>query len=94
MLIRSAPEAEGGELGGDDAWRTEDREVPRESRAGCFTNNIRSVDVHGKEELLDVWEAVKPATRTDPVAVVRRDWMGVLEEGLMHRRGSEGNAIT
>ena len=94
MLIRSAPRAEGGELGGDDAWRSEYRGARCESRTGRFRRNTCEFDVHGDENLPDIREAVESATRADTVTVIRRDRMRVLEDGLVRRRDSEGNAIT
>jgi hypothetical protein len=86
MLIRSAPKAEGGELGGDDAWGTEYRGARCESRTGRFRQNTCELDLHGDENLPDIREAVEPATRADTVAVIRRDRMRVLEDGLVRRR--------
>jgi hypothetical protein len=94
MLIRSAPRAEDGELGGDDAWRSEYRGVRGESRTGRFRRNICKSDVLGDEDLADIREAVESATSADTVTVFRRDRMRVLEDGLVRRRDSEGNAIT
>jgi hypothetical protein len=94
MLIRSASKAEGGELGGDDAWRSEYRGARCVRRTGRFRRNTREFDVHGDENLPDIREAVEPATRADSVAVIGRDRMRVLEDGLVRRRDSEGNAIT
>ena len=42
----------------------------------------------------DIREAVETATRADTVAVIRRDRMRVLEDGLVGRRQREGNALT
>jgi|ERR1700723_710 hypothetical protein len=94
MPIRSTPSAEDVELGGDDAWRSEYRGARCESRTGRFRRNICEFNVHGDEHLPDIREAVESATRADPVTVIRRDRMRVLEDGLVRRRDCEGNAIT
>jgi hypothetical protein len=94
MLIRSAPRAEGGELGGNDARRSEYRGARCESRSGRFRRNISKSDVHGDENLPDIRETVESATRADPVAVIRRDRLRVFKDGLVRRRDREGNAIT
>jgi hypothetical protein len=94
MLIRSAPRVEGGELGGGDAWRSEYRGAWCESGTGRFRRDTCEFEVHGDENLPDIREAVEPATRADTVAVIRRDWMRVLDDELVRRRDSEGNAIT
>ena len=94
MLIRPAVRAEGGELGDHGAWRSEYRGAQYESRAGRFRCNTCEFDVHWDENLTAIWKAVEPATRTDPVTVIRRDRMRALDDGLMRRRDSEGNAIT
>jgi hypothetical protein len=94
MLIRSAPRAEDGELGGDDAWRSEYRELRCECWTGRFRRNICLSDVRADENLPDVREAVESATGADAVTVVRRERMRVLEDELVRRRDSEGNSIT
>jgi hypothetical protein len=94
MLIRSAPRAEGGELKGYEAWRSEYRGARCENGMGRFRRNICEFDAHGDENLTDIREAVEPATRADTVTVIRRDRMRVRDNGLMRRRDSEGNAIT
>jgi|SRR5580704_2787760 hypothetical protein len=94
MLIRSAPKAEGGELGGNNAWRSEYRGARCESRTGRLRPNIRKFDVHGDENLPDIRETVESATRADLVTVIRRDRMRVFEDGLVRRRDCERNAIT
>jgi hypothetical protein len=94
MLIRSAPRAVDGELGGDDAWRSEYRGLRCESGTGRFRRKICESDVHADENLPDIREAVESATSADPVTVIRRDRMRVVEDGLVRRRDSEGNAIT
>jgi hypothetical protein len=94
MLIRSAPRAEDGELGGDDAWRSEYRGLRCESGTGRFRRNICEADVHADESLPGIREAVESATSADPVTVIRRDRMRVLEDGLVRRCDSEGSAIT
>jgi hypothetical protein len=94
MLIRTAPRAEGGEPGGDDAGRLEYRGARCESRRGRFRRNTGGFDVHVDESLPDIREAVEPATRANTVTVIRRDRMRVFEDGLVRRRDSEGNAIT
>ena len=94
MLIRSAPRAEGGELGGDDAWRSEYRGARCEGRVGRFGRNICEFEAQRDETLPDLREAMEPATGADTVTVIRRDRMRVLEDGLMRRLDSEGNSIT
>jgi len=42
----------------------------------------------------DIREGVESAASADPVTAIRRDWMRVLEDGLLRRRDCEGNAIT
>jgi hypothetical protein len=83
MLIRSAPRAEDGELGGDDAWWPEYGGARYESWTGCFRPNIPEFGVHGDENLPGIWEAVETATRADSVTVIRRDRMKVFENGLV-----------
>jgi predicted N-acetyltransferase YhbS len=61
---------------------------------GRLRRNICEFDVHRDENVPDMREAVEPATRADPVTVIRCDRMRVLEDGLLRRRDSEGNAIT
>lgn len=94
MLIRSAPRAENGELGGDDAWWSEYRGVRRESGTGPFRRNTCKFDLDGNDWLPDIRKAVESATSADPVTVFRRERMRVLEDGLVRRRDSERNAIT
>jgi hypothetical protein len=94
MLIRFAPGAENGELGGTDAWWSKYRGARCESRTGRFRRNAGKFDVHRDENLPDIRETVKPATRADTVAVIRRGRIRVLEDGLVSRRDREGNAIT
>jgi len=86
--------AEDGELGGDDAWRSEYRGVGCESMTGRFRRSTCEFDVHGDENLPDIREAVEPATGADTVTVIRRDRTRVLQDGLVRRRDSEGNAVT
>ena len=94
MLIRSTPSADDVELGGDDAWRSEYRGMRGESRTGRFRRDVCEPGVHGNENLPDIWEAVESATSADPVTAIRRDWMRVLEDGLVGRPYCGGNAIT
>jgi hypothetical protein len=82
------------ELGGDDARRPEYRGVRCESRTGRFRRNLCEFDVHGDENLPGIRETVESATGADTVTVIRRCWMGVLEDGLVGRRDGEGNSIT
>jgi hypothetical protein len=93
MLIRSAPRADDVELGGDDAWRSEDRGARGESGAGRFRRNLCEFDVDGDENLSDIRETVESATGADPVTVIRCDGMRVFDVGLVRRRDSEGNAV-
>jgi hypothetical protein len=93
MLIRSASRADDVELGGDDAWWSEDSGAPGESRTGRSRRNTCEFDVHGDENLPDIRETVESATGADPVTAIRRHRMRVLEDGLMRRRDCEGNAI-
>ena len=74
--------------------RSEYRGVRCESGTGRFRRNTREFDVHGDENLPDLREAVESATRADTVTVIRRDRVRVLEDGLVRRRDSDGNAIT
>jgi hypothetical protein len=83
MLIRSAPRAEGGELGGDDAWRSEYHGEWCGSRTVRFRRNTCEFHLHGDENLPDIREAVEPTTKADTVTVIRRDRMRVLEDGLV-----------
>ena len=83
MLIRSAPRAEGGELKGYEAWRSEYRGAGCESGTGRFRRNTCEFDIHGDECLPGMREAVEPATRADTVTVIRRARMRVRENGLM-----------
>jgi hypothetical protein len=94
MLIRSVPRAEGDELGGDDAWRSEYHRARRESGTGRFRRNTCEFGARGNENMPDFREAVESAASADPVTAIRRDWMRVLEDGLLRRRDREGNAIT
>jgi hypothetical protein len=93
MLIRSTPGVDAVQLGGDDAWRSEDRGARGESGTGRFRRNICEFDVHGDENLSDIREAVESATGADPVTAIRRHRMRVLEDRLVRRRDCEGNAI-
>ena len=93
MLIRFASRADEVELGGDDAWRSEDRGPRGESGTGRFRRNICEFDIHGDENLSDIRETVESATGADPVTAIRHRRMRVLEDGVMRRRDSEGNAI-
>jgi hypothetical protein len=94
MLIRFAPRAEDGDLGGNDAWRSKYRGARSESRTGRFRRNTCEFDPHGDDYLPDIREAVESATSADPVTVFRRERMRVLEDGLVRRRDSERNAVT
>jgi hypothetical protein len=93
MLIRSASRADDVELGGDDAWRSEDRGARGESGTGRFRRNIYEFDVHGDENLSDIRETVESATSADAVTVIRCDGMRVFDVRLVRRRDSEGSAI-
>ena len=94
MLIRSASRADDVELGGDDAWRPEDRGARGESGTGRFRRNICKFDIHWDENLPDIREAVESATSADAVTAIRRNRMGMLEDGLVRRLESYGNSIT
>ena len=93
MLIRSASRADDVELGGDDAWRSEDRGARGESGTGRFRRNIYEFDVHGDENLSDIRETVESATSADAVTVIRCAGMRVFDVRLVRRRDSEGSAI-
>jgi hypothetical protein len=93
MLIQSTPGVDEVELGGDETWRSEDRGARGESRMGRSQRNPCEFDVHGDENLPDIWKTVESATGADPVTVIRSHWMRVLEDGLMRRRYREGNTI-
>ena len=93
MPIRSASRADDVELGGDETWRPEDRGARGESRMGRSHRNPCEFDVHGDENLPDIWKTVESAAGADPVAVIRSHWMRVLEDGLMRRRYREGKTI-
>jgi hypothetical protein len=94
MLVRSAPRAEDGELGGDDPWRSEYRGLRCESGTSRFRRNICESDVHADENLPDIREAVESVASADPVTGIRRERMRVLEDRLVRRCDSEGNVIT
>ena len=94
MLIRSASRAEDDELGGDGAWRSEDRGAWCEGGTRRFRRIRCECDVHWDDNLPDIREAVEPATSADPVTAIWRDRMRVLEDGLVRRRAGEGTAIT
>jgi hypothetical protein len=81
--MRSASSAESGELGCDTAWRSEYRGARCEGRMGRFRCNIREFEVHRNKNLPNIRKAVEPATKADPVTVVRRGRMRVLEDGLV-----------
>jgi hypothetical protein len=94
MLIRFAPRAESGELGDDDAWRSEYCRAPCEGRAGRFRRSSCEFDVHGDQKLPGMREAVEPVARADTVTVIWRDRMRVFEGRLVARRDSDGDVIT
>ena len=94
MLIQSTPGVDDVELGGDETWRSEDHGARGESRMGRSQRNPCEFDVHGDENLPGIRETVESATGADTVTVIRRCWMGVLEDGLVGRRDGEGNSIT
>ena len=92
MLIQSTPSMDDVELGGDDAWRSEDRGARSESRTGRFGRNLSECDIHADENQPYIREAVESATRADPIASIRRDRMRVLKDGLV--RDCRENTIT
>ena len=92
MLIQSTPGVDDVELGGDDAWRSEDRGARSESRTGRFRRNLCECDIHADENQPYIRETVESATRADPIASIRRDRMRVLKDGLV--RDCRENTIT
>ena len=94
MLIRSAPSADDVELGGDDAWRSEYRGTQGESRTGRFIRNLCECDIHADQNQPDIRESVESAASADPITLIRRDRMRVLEHGLVRQRDCRENTIT
>ena len=82
------------ELGGDDARRSEDRGARGESRTGRFRRNLCECDIYVDENQPDIRESVESAASADPITLIRRDRMRVLEHGLVRQRDCRENTIT
>ena len=94
MLIRSARDTEGNKLGGGYAWRSKDCGAQDGSRTGRLQRNTFDFQFHWRNHLAAMRQTVKSAARTNPIAVVGRNGMCVLHEGLLRRGQGEGNNIT